>query len=243
MIDAKTYLEHIRTEGDRIADVAAGHVDEPVPSCPGNTVGSLLLHTAATCMFWTDSMIQKQMPTSDWTQMNTDPVEAHQQMHTRFLEEIAARDPAEPTWTWAGEGQVTFWLRRAAQELAVHRWDFENAVGQARAIDAKLAYDGIDELLFVFGPKTGEPEYPGASERFDGDGQRMRLEATDLGEGMTIIAHPERFETDDTTEADVTARGTASDLLLFLWGRVPASKLEVTGDASLLDRWQERVKI
>lgn len=47
----------------------------------------------------------------------------------------------------------------------------------------------------------------------------------------------------DDADADVVARGTASDLDLFVWGRVPPSALEVTGDASLLERWQERVKI
>ena len=40
-------------------------------------------------------------------------------------------------------------------------------------------------------------------------------------------------------KGDVAARGTASDLLLFLWGRVPATALEVFGDAELLDRFQD----
>jgi uncharacterized protein (TIGR03083 family) len=243
MIDAKTYLEHVRRDGKRIAEVAAGHLDDPVPSCPGNTVGSLLIHTAGICMFWTDALIQNRMPSSDWTIFPTDVLQAHTFMHERFMDEVARHDPEQPNWTWAGEGKAGFWYRRAAQELAVHRWDFENAVGEAAQIDPGLAFDGIDELLFVFGPKTGEPDYPGASERFDGSGERIRLDPTDLPKGLTFTAHPDHFETDDSPQADVTARGTASDLLLFLWGRVPRNALEVSGDASLLDRWQERVKI
>ncbi|MEI6503919.1 MAG: hypothetical protein WCP21_23140, partial [Armatimonadota bacterium] len=39
-------------------------------------------------------------------------------------------------------------------------------------------------------------------------------------------------------EADLTACGTASDLDLFLWGRLPAGALEVRGSAELLDRFQ-----
>ncbi|MFC9977617.1 hypothetical protein ACFVH6_42625 [Spirillospora sp. NPDC127200] len=31
--------------------------------------------------------------------------------------------------------------------------------------------------------------------------------------------------------------GTASDLMLFLWNRVPADRLEVSGDRSVLDRY------
>jgi uncharacterized protein (TIGR03083 family) len=243
MIDATTYLEHARREGERIAEVAAGQLDKPVPSCPGNTVGSLLLHTANTCMFWTNAMVQNRMPDFDWSIFPTDVLEAHTFMHRRFLDEIAKRDPNAPTWTWAGEGPTLFWYRRAAQELAVHRWDFENAVGEPSPIDPELAFDGIDELLFVFGPKTGQPDYPGASERFNGTGERIRLEATDLPASITVTARPDRFETDDSQQADVTARGTASDLLLFLWGRIPLSELEISGDASVLERWQERVKI
>ena len=250
MIDAKTYLEHARRDGQRIAEVAAGHLDDPVPSCPGNTVGSLLLHTAAVCMFWTDAMLQNRQPTSDWTTFPTDPLQAHTSKLERFLEELEPRGPEEPTWTWASEGEgilgggkTLFWYRRSAQELAVHRWDFENAVGKPLPLDADLATDGIDELLFAFGPATGEPDYPGASERFGGGGERIRLEPTDHPTSLTITAHPDHFETDDSPAADVTARGSASDLLLFLWGRISPGRLEVTGDTSLLDRWQERVKI
>jgi hypothetical protein len=138
---------------------------------------------------------------------------------------------------------VNFWYRRSAQELTVHRWDFENAVGNPSSIDPALAMDGIDELLFVFGPATGHPQFKGASERFAGNGEAFRLEPTDFPDAVTFIAHADRFEVDDSALPDVTARGTASDLLLFLWGRVPPTGLEVSGDASLLDRWQERVKI
>jgi predicted lipid carrier protein YhbT len=39
--------------------------------------------------------------------------------------------------------------------------------------------------------------------------------------------------------ADVALRGSASDLLLFLWGRKSPGTIEVMGDASLLERWPE----
>jgi len=243
MLDAETYLEHARRDGERIAEVAGGHLDQLVPSCPGNTVGSLLLHTANTCMFWTDAMIQNRMPDFDWSIFPTDVLEAHTFMHKRFLDEIAKRNPDAPTWTWAGEGPTLFWYRRAAQELAVHRWDFENAIGKPSDIEPELAMDGIDELLMSFGPATGMAEYPGASERFAGNGETFKLEPTDGGAVITFTARPDHFELTDAAEADVTASGTGSDLLLFMWGRVPASTLEVSGDASLLERWQERVKI
>ena len=47
--------------------------------------------------------------------------------------------------------------------------------------------------------------------------------------------------TREHAKGDVAVRGTASDLLLFLWGRLPGKNLEVLGDASLLGRYFELV--
>ena len=44
-------------------------------------------------------------------------------------------------------------------------------------------------------------------------------------------------------KGDVAVRGTASDLLLLLWNRVPVDRCEVFGDAGLLDRWREAVTL
>jgi hypothetical protein len=41
----------------------------------------------------------------------------------------------------------------------------------------------------------------------------------------------------------VAARGSASDLLLFLYGRRSANDLEVFGDGTVLDRWQCAIDI
>ena len=42
--------------------------------------------------------------------------------------------------------------------------------------------------------------------------------------------------TREHAKGDVAVRGGASDLLLFLWHRIPADRLEVFGDPALLDR-------
>ncbi len=49
--------------------------------------------------------------------------------------------------------------------------------------------------------------------------------------------------TAEHAKGDVAARGTASELLLFLWRRVPASELEVFGDAELLERFSEGMRV
>ena len=68
-----------------------------------------------------------------------------------------------------------------------------------------------------------------------GDGT-VHLHCTDV-DGEWLIARRDGEITRDrasTPRATSPPAGTASDLLLFLWGRVPADQLEVFGDADLL---------
>ena len=43
----------------------------------------------------------------------------------------------------------------------------------------------------------------------------------------------------EAAEAGVEVRGTASDLYLLLWRRIPARQMEVVGAAALLHRYFE----
>jgi len=147
-------------------------------------------------------------------------------------------EPAEPTWTWWPPDQtVGFWMRRMAQETAVHRWDVQQAFGREQPIDAELARDGIDEALGIYQPQWCHPK-----ATLQGTGESYHFHRTD-GEGEWLV----RFENGDMkvshehAKADVAIRGSASDLVLFLWHRIPAARLEVLGDASLVDRYFELV--
>jgi uncharacterized protein (TIGR03083 family) len=249
VIDAQTYLEHVRRDGHRIAQAAAGHLDVTVPSCPDYTVGSLLVHTAGVCWFWVEALIKGGFPgrpqrpegDTDPLRMDTDPVRLHTEQLERVLDELPKHDPDDATWTWfPPEQRVGFWYRRAAQELSIHRWDVENAVGDPLPIDPTLAVDGTDEFLAVFSPAS---PMRGASERFDGDGEVLRFEATDVPASWNLVARPDRFEDDDSATPDVVGRATASDVNLFVWGRIGPDALKIEGDRSLLDRWHDRVKI
>jgi len=72
----------------------------------------------------------------------------------------------------------------------------------------------------------------------------VQLSATDIDQdwfvrlrgeaGIALLDTATLLDTDDP-HARVLARGTASDLLLALYGRVPFDVLEVTGDAALLE--------
>lgn len=245
MLDTETYLKQVRADGERIAEVSVGNLELPVPTCPGNTVASLLLHTTGVFAFWTGALEQNRRPDFDMARLEGAGVDTHLRELERFLTAISARDPDETTWTFGSQQSVRFWCRRSAHEMSIHRWDFENAVGDPEPIDPDLAADGIDEILVEFGTKRDDASgWVSGSEMFDGDGETFCLQATDGTDSRLVTARPDHFDiVVGSGSADVTARGTASDLLLFCWGRVPPHELEVDGDASLLERWQERVRI
>ncbi|GAA3601410.1 maleylpyruvate isomerase family mycothiol-dependent enzyme [Nonomuraea rosea] len=144
-------------------------------------------------------------------------------------------EPGRPAWTWSNEHTVGFWLRMQTIEAAVHRWDAENAIGVPQPIDAEVAADAIPQMFEVMAParRTWLSAPAGAGERF-------RFHRTD-GAGAWLV----RFDGDDvrlTTATqdggcDVELAGTASDLMLYLWQRIPAGDLDVSGDRSILDRY------
>lgn len=133
----------------------------------------------------------------------------------RLLRVLDATPDDTPVWTWASERAAGWVRRRMAHETAVHRWDAEAATGTPAPIDADLAEDGIDEFLTFF---VDPVEPPGIGVEVAESGRRY-----ELGEGATI-------------------RGSASDLLLVLWRRIPPAAVDVD-DAPALDRFLTRLDL
>lgn len=141
--------------------------------------------------------------------------------------------PGEMVWTWSREQSTGFWLRMQTIEAAVHRWDAESAIGAAQPVEAELAGDAVGQTFEVMAPaRRASGQAP------PGSGERFRIRQTDGTGNWTV-----RFEGDDvwltesTEPCDVELAGTASDLMLFLWQRIPADRLEVKGDRDVLDRY------
>ncbi len=138
----------------------------------------------------------------------------------------------EATWpTWAGPQPATFFPRRMAQETAVHRWDADGG-----PIDAELAVDGIDELLELFAPRL-------PAERWGDASGTIHLHATDVDGEWLIRLTPDGITFEHGhAKGDVALRGTAQDLLLWSWNRVPVDdRFEVFGDPTLLSTWTTSV--
>ena len=150
----------------------------------------------------------------------------------RLAKRLAEVGPDQPCWTWVEDYPTTaFWARRTANETAVHRWDMENTAGTAGPIDASLAVDGIAEHLEItrrgfLGPAP------------TGEGETIHLHATDApGEWLVRLDANGMHVTSEHSKGDVAIRGPASDLLLVVLHRLPASTVDGFGDDQLLARW------
>ena len=146
---------------------------------------------------------------------------------------FTSNDPDEAVWTWSHEQTVGFWLRMQAIEAAVHRWDAETATGAAQPVNAERAADAVAQTFEVMAPaRRAQRQAP------PGSGERFRLRQTDGAGGWSVHFDGDDVRlTDGAEPCDVELAGTASDLMLFLWQRIPAGHLEVSGDQGVLDRY------
>ncbi|MEV7441895.1 maleylpyruvate isomerase N-terminal domain-containing protein [Streptomyces sp. NPDC091204] len=157
--------------------------------------------------------------------------------------------PDTPVWTWSAERTSGFWLRTQLIEPAVHRWDAPSTTGTPGPLDPAVAADAVTRTFEVMA--LARRAWKAAPA---GPGERYRFRRTDGPETRTVVFAPDEVrlepgsttpepgvvdpESGPTAPADVEAAGTASDLALFLWRRLPATAPRATaGDAALLPRW------
>jgi uncharacterized protein (TIGR03083 family) len=246
-METEQYIDQLTRNSDRIAACATTvGTDAAVPTCPGWTVRDLLLHLVGGDV-WAREIVEEGMRgnvTRVEREERTDPADGDAlilEFRTgaqALVDTLAAADPTTPVWTFsAADRTANFWQRRRAQETAVHRYDVESAASTTTPIDAALAVDGVDEFLRNFLPRLRDPLAA------VGDAS-VHLHSTDTdGEWLIRQRDGEVVVTDEHAKGDVAVRGTASDLLLFLWGRIPADALEVFGDAALLARVSEAIRV
>ena len=254
-MDRTWYADHFRADAARFATAARKDLESPVPSCPGWTVDVLLGHLTMVVRFQ-GAMLRLLPPDGpapvDLNMASEGRVEAFEEAADATAAAMATTDPSVAVWTWSPNHTAGFWIRRVAQETAVHRWDAENAVGETSPIDPELAADGIAELLEEFVPSGRLPllapdgtvvqRESGATA--SGDGCSLHIHTTDIEVEWVVRMEPKGVAIERGHEkCDLAVRGAAQDVLLLLWGRTPPSPVDQLGDTTVLDLWREAISL
>lgn len=219
-------LVALARDGAAFADLVNGRLTEPVPSCPGWTVGDLTYHLGEVHYFWRN-IVEHRHP--DPAHVEEPPRPPDDRLVEWFRRELAhlervlaTADPDATHWTWSAQRDTAFVIRRMAQETAVHLWDARDALGEPQPIPQELAEDGVEEFLvhFAGSRRAGSPAVGG----------RIEFVAAETSHA---------WRTEGIGDADAVVTAPASDLLLALWRRLPPSVLAIEGDEAVVTRFLE----
>jgi len=232
------YLTSIEANGKALADIAAfNDLDLPVPACPGWTLGDLLAHVSGANR-WVSRCVSSGLTAQERI---LPPAPTGRDALLRWSEEsldellsiLSATPPDDLVWTpIRGALGSVWWRRKAALEVAIHRNDAENAVNLDRQIiDARLALDGIDEYSQEFLPLMlhAVAESPPVTA--------VLLSPTDIDDSRVVSLIPAGDDRDPGVPG-VELTASASDLLLWMWNRLPDRSLPVRGDDTVLTWWR-----
>ncbi|MEU1510136.1 maleylpyruvate isomerase family mycothiol-dependent enzyme [Kitasatospora sp. NPDC005748] len=229
-----------------VAVVRAADPSTAVPTCPGWTLADLVRHAGSVQRWFTVLLRQRIQEPPRSREVDLRLPEGPDGYPDWLAEaaveagaEFAAADLDAPMWAWGADQHARFWVRRMLFETLVHRVDAELALGLHPGIDPALAADGVAEFLVNLPFAAG---FAPGTALLRAENRTVRFTRTDGAGDWLVRLRPDGFGLDPQgagTAADVTVRGTAADLLLFLYGRLDraAGRFEVTGDEGLLAHW------
>jgi uncharacterized protein (TIGR03083 family) len=219
------YLPVLERTNRRFAEAAAAAVlgrgwTAPVPGCPAWTLADLVWHLSEVQHLWAWVVRTRAQDPSAYPEPSRHPDDELIGFLTAVSAELETAlrraAPAERVWTWGPTKDVAFVLRRQMQEAVVHTFDVEQVLGDVRPIPPDVGLDGLDEWLEVFVPKA-VPQGPPP------DAHPVVLHAVDVDAERTLFPCTRPFPIAAMT-------GTAGDLLLAVWRRVPLEVVTVDGD-------------
>lgn len=244
------FVETLRLDGALLADAAeeAGP-DSPVPACPDWQMRDLVTHVGRVHRWATEYVTkgsdQASRPPAAPELTDAELVPWLREGHHHLVVALHTAPEDLTAWTFLpAPSPLAFWARRQAHETSVHRADAQQAAGaNLTPLPRAFAADGIDELL------TGIHSMERSRLRVDTP-RTVRIRATDTPDATWLVhlstAPPRAVRTTDQpteTPADATFEGSAEDLYLTLWNRLPWDTLKVTGDPDLPQLWRDHAGI
>jgi uncharacterized protein (TIGR03083 family) len=253
-MDTSAHLNGVVEQTSTLADWVHGRdASAPVPTCPKWKLADLVDHVGATqrmvAMLVGERMTEPSSayaryvpaPTDSarWRGWLTDCAAEAKQAFESVTDDTPVWDPS------GGDAGVPFWSRRLFGEACVHRADAAAALGMRYELAPESAVGAVQDWLANMTSRGYWENRPAFADAVRGDGQTLHFHATDAAGEWLVRREPDRVVLErQHTNADVTVRGPAADLLLMVSRRRPLSAsadLEVQGDRELLDHWIEHM--
>jgi uncharacterized protein (TIGR03083 family) len=192
-------LESIRTDGERILDLARRDPDRPVPQYPGWTMTDLASHLGAIHGRMTHicQELPAQRPSAPRPGEGDDVLDWYEANLGEMLSALETADPDVEAWGFWPNPSLGLWERRMVIETGVHRWDADQAFAEHGPLSDLVALSGLNEFEDMWLHRL--PELP-----------VLEVKADDLGRSWV-------FGTGGSPLRTVT--GTASDIYLRLMSR------------------------
>jgi uncharacterized protein (TIGR03083 family) len=187
--------------------------------------------------------------------------------HRKLCEALRTAPADLECWTFMpAPSPLAFWARRQAHETTIHRVDAESVGGKLTPVDKRLAADGIDELLLGFATRGNklllDPARTMAVQTTDTDDNWLvslgpvtptaERSAAGAAAGAGVAAGAADGAAAGAADgaaagaadgADCAITGTASDVYLTLWNRLPTSALATRGDAGIFTGFCDKLHV
>ncbi|MEV6195959.1 maleylpyruvate isomerase family mycothiol-dependent enzyme [Streptomyces sp. NPDC051920] len=240
-----------RSRAFRAAVASAPSLDVQVPTCPEWTLFDLARHIGEGRRDWAATVAAGPAPVKSAAE-GAPAVPREREALVAWLAEsteqlvdaLREAGPDRGCWTWwaASQSPETCGAvaRHQLQQMAVHTYDAQITVGAPEPLPAEVALDGVEEFLFTCVATTSAwPHKPTAFDFHATEGHSWRLTVDGDGARSTRISAPGTTPAatadEDPDPAGVSVHGTADELVLFVYDRIPADSLQLEGDAGLFD--------
>ncbi|MEV8541037.1 maleylpyruvate isomerase family mycothiol-dependent enzyme [Streptomyces sp. NPDC051572] len=235
-----------RSVAFRAAVASAPSLDAQVPTCPEWTLRDLVQHLGGVQRRWAGTVAvgpadaRRDVTVPEGPQERAALLAWSADSTEQLLGALREFGPDRGCWTWWGGSQSPQTsgavARHQVQEAMVHAYDAQIALGAPQPLLGEAALDGVDEFLSTCCAGTDPwPHEPVAVEYHATEGRSWRLALSADGARVTELPAPATGTGTGEEAAGATLRGTAGELVLALYARIPVNSLKVDGDPRLFD--------
>ncbi|MFJ8690517.1 maleylpyruvate isomerase family mycothiol-dependent enzyme [Micromonospora wenchangensis] len=234
-----------RSDAFRAAVAAAPNLDVRVPTCPEWTLLDLVRHLGEGRRRWAAIVAAGPTdtppvpPTTVLPRDREDLLAWFTASSGELLDALREAGPDRGCWTWWGSSQAPQTTgsvaRHQLQQVAVHTYDAQVAVGAPQPLPDAVALDGVDEFLTTCVATTvAWPHAPAVIDYHATEGRSWRIRFSAAGARTARL--PAQAAVEDPELAYAAAWGTAHELVMFCYGRVTMDALRVDGDRRVFEQ-------